>query len=378
MIKCRLLIIAAVLWLLTAFSFPVHASNIDEYGKNGLDAFGASELTDFLDEDTRKLLDEMGVSGAGLENIMKLSPSSTVNALLGILRTGMEIPLRGFLVCCGTAMLTGICEGLLNEDEKSKALIGLAGGCFAVLAVFVPASGSLNSCVSAMKLCAGFEKALIPVLAAMLTACGKPTAAISLKGLSFAAAEFVSAFAEETALPLVGTVGALGIWGGMMPSLKLESVSDILRKITAYSLSVITALFSGITMLKGAAASAADNLGGKAVKLVTGTFVPVVGGALNEAFSAFAGSLAALKNGVGIFGIIVFAAIILPSMAEMLMWIIALRAASAFSGMIGCNCCTGVFNGTAYVFSMANTLLLLTAVVFVISSGTVLLTGAGA
>lgn len=374
MIK-RILTAAAVLLLIPLFNIRACANteyyDAQKYYDEQFEASGASELSEYLDNNTKEYLEKLGCSEAEYEGVTSFSLEAVFDVLLKMLRANVDAPLKGCLTACGAVMLVSVCAGFFPDDEKTKGVLNLICGSFVLISVFIPASGALRSGVSALKLCAGFEKALIPVLAAVLTASGSPGTALSYQGAAFAAAQTVETLAENTALPLVFITGIIGSVGAFLPTLKLSAVSDLLRKTTQTVIGIVASLFTGFIAIKNIIAGSADGLAAKGIKLVTSTFIPVVGGALNEVYSALAGSLSLLKSVVGIYGILAVAAMIIPSVICLALWVLAMRAAGTVSELLGNSQCSEILKNISYMFSMLNVMLIFSAAVFVLSSGMV-------
>lgn len=361
--------------LIFVFSPQPQAANIDEYKKDILESSGAQELRDYLDDEARGFLKRIGLDEIDTQAILDFSPSAVISAVVGIFKEKWKEPMKALVSSIGTALLLSICASLVPDDDKNRSMLSLVGSCFAIITLYKAVYGTVRACASCVKACIGFEKLLIPILTALLTASGKPASAISYNGVSFLIAEFASMLAEGFVLPAAAVVGALYLCSGMIPEIRLTPVADILRKAVTYILSISAALFSGTIAIRSLVSASADSVGAKAVKLVSSTFVPIVGGALGEAFSSFAGSVSLIRNTVGVFGIVALGAICIPVLAEALLWIFSMRIASAVSEMLGCQCCVTVYNGVAYVCSMLNTLLILCITMLVISSATVIVTG---
>ena len=187
---------------------------------------------------------------------------------------------------------------------------------------------------------------------------------------AFAAAEFTEAFSNDFALPLTGISAALGITGAMLPTLRLSSVSEMIRKTMTAALACVSGLFTGFMALKSVLASSADALVVKGVRTVA-SFIPVVGGSLGEAYTSVTASLSLLKNTVGIYAVAAFFVMVVPVAINLALWVFSLRAACAVSELLDCRVCTEILKNTAGVFSMTNAVLLLCAAVFIISSGIV-------
>lgn len=382
MIK-RTLKIIFVLLLVFVFQTDAYAEeagnnvSAEEYYKQQYEASGASDLQKYLDENSKEYLEAIGCESAELDGILSLSVGSVAEALLKMLRANISAPLKGCFTACGAVMLVGICSGFFPDDEKTKGVLNLVCGSFVIISVLVPAAQTVRAGASAMRLCAVFEKALIPVLAAVMTASGSPTAAFSYQGAAFAAAQATEALAENFAVPLVMVSGILGAVGAILPTLKLSAVSELIRKTSSTVIGSAAALFTGFIAIKNVVAGSADTLAAKGVKLAASTFVPVVGGALSEAYSALSGSLALLKSAVGIFGILAILAVCLPSVISLALWALAMRAACMISDLLGNSQCSEIMKNISYMFSMLNSMLIFSAAVLVISSGIVAAMKAG-
>lgn len=358
-------------FMLICFRVDCCAYDAGEHYSSQYEASGASELSEYLDESSREYLEAIGCNGADIDGIMSFSLGSIFETVLSMLRDNVSKPLKGCITATGAVLMVSVCAAFFPEDEKAKGVLNLICGCFVLTSVFIPAIDVVNSGASAMKLCAGFEKALIPVLAGVMTASGNPVSALSYQGTTFVAAQAVEALANGFIVPLVCISGMLGAVGALLPTLKLSAVSDMIRKTSSTVIGLAAAMFSGFLTLKNIISGTADSLTAKGIKLAASTFVPVVGGALSEAYSAFAGSLSLLRGAVGIYGIIAVAAIYLPVIINLALWSLAMRVAYTVSDLLGNTQCSEILKNVSYMFSMLNTVLIISAAVFVISSGIV-------
>lgn len=366
--------ISYILFIFLLFAvFPVsaHAANTDEYYKDRLEASGADELSGYLSDETNGYLNKLGCGDIDFEKILDVSPKAIFELLWDMIKGGAAEPLKAMLKATGIVLTVSVCSGFFPDDEKSKAVLNLVCGCVTVIGIFVPAMNSIKAAVSAIGVCAAFEKALIPVLAGVVTASGNPTLALTFKGAAFAAAEFIESLAGNFAMPLIGISGALGVTGAMLPTLRLSAISDVIRKTLTTVLAGAAGLFTGFLGLKSVLSSSADGLVVKGVKLAT-SFVPVVGGALGEAYTSVAASLSLLKSTIGIYAIIAFFVTGIPIVINLALWVLALRVACSVSDLLDCRVCSEVLKNIAFVFTTANALLLLCMAVFIISSGLVI------
>ncbi len=362
----------SALIFLAIFTLPSFAANTDEYYKDQLEASGAKELSELLDDETKDYLERVGCGDMDFATMLDSSPKAIFSLMAEITEGCLKAPLAGAMKAVAAVMLISVCGGFFPNDERSRAVMGCVCGCFLMLSVFSGGVSAVKAGVSAISACAVFEKALIPVLAGVMTASGNPAAAVSVQGAAFAAAETLTALAENFFLPLIGVTAALGAVGAMLPTLRLSAVSDLIRKTVSSVLGICAAMFSGLLSIKCVIAGSADSLTARGVKLAANTFVPVVGGALSEAYSSVAGSLALMKNAVGAYGAIALFFIAAPPAVQLALWALAMRAACAVAELLGCAQQAEMLKNIGYVFAMTNTLLILCAAVLMISAGTVL------
>ena len=127
-----------------------------------------------------------------------------------------------------------------------------------------------------------------------------------------------------------------------------------------------------VVTIKGALASSADSVSVKGIKLLAGNTIPIVGGAIGDAYTSVLGSLNLIKGTVGAFGIFAIAAVNIPVITEMLLWMIAVNICSALCGLLGEENAAKVLDGVSGVLSLTNTITVFSAVVFILSTGIIL------
>ncbi len=369
-------VIPVLLFILFVFSVQASAANIDEYNGDSLEACGADELSEYLSDETEDYLEKIGCDDIDFEKMLDVSPKVVFQLIFDMVRGEIKEPLKALLKVTGIVLLVSVCSGFFPDDEKSKTVLNMISGCVTVLGIFAPAMKSVSAAVSAIGMCADFEKALIPVLATVLTANGNPSLALTYKGAAFAAAEFIGSLASETAMPLIGISASLGITGAMLPTLRLSAISEIIRKTATTVLGCTAGLFTGFLSLKSVLSSSADGLVVKGVKMAS-SFIPVVGNALGEAYTSVFASMSLLRNSIGIYAIVVIFITGVPVAVNLALWVFSMRIACSVSELLDCRICSEILRNIAFVFSLTNAILVLCMAVFIISSGLVVSLKAG-
>ena len=185
--------------------------------------------------------------------------------------------------------------------------------------------------------------------------------------ICFSAAEAISALGKNYVVPIVGAVTALDLTGSLMPSMKLSGITELVKKTVIQTLSFTATLYVSFLGIKGALANAADTVASKGIKLVISSAVPIVGGAVSEAYSGIIGSLVLVRSTVGIFGIIVIAVITVPSMLQLLFWIFALKLGAAAGEVFSLGGVSSLLKALSCAITLLNVVILFGAVLFIIS-----------
>ncbi len=368
-------VLSVITAILIIFFFSVSAFSFTD---EELELSGANELSEYLSEETLDYMKRIGCEDIEFEKMLGVSPAEIFELFSELIKKGTSAPIRGMMKAAGAALMISVISGFFPDDEKSKSILNIACGCFVVVGVLSDAAQSVGAAVAAIESCAAFEKALIPVLAAILTVGGNPAAALSVRGTAFAAAQVTESLAKNIVLPLLGLSSSLNICGAVLPTLRLSAVGDIIRKTATTVLATSAGLFSGLLGLKAVIAVGADSLAVKGVKMASGTFIPVIGSALGEIYTSFSASISLLKTTVGVYAIVAFIAIGLPIVINLALWALSMKAASAISDLLDCRQCSELLKNMGFIFSGINTVLILCMSVFIVTAGvTVLIKNGG-
>lgn len=335
------------------------------------------EIYNSLDSETQALMKEIGADTADFDSIFSVTPKK-IFALAKKLVTGsIEAPTRSAVRLIAVIILIAIFDCFAPEGEKIKTVVDIVGTMLCIISVISPLSTSVGSAVASISVGEKLMLALIPVLAAVVAATGNPTLAASFQSIAFAGAQIISGISNNFIVPIVGAVMALDITGAIMPSFKLGGITSLIKKTVTAVLTFVSTLFVSFLGIKGALANAADTVASKGIKLVISSAVPVVGGALSEAYSGIIGSLVLVKSTVGIFGIAAVALINLPSCLQLLFWIFALKFSAAVGELFDKQSIAALLKALASSLTLLNVVLLFNAVLFIISTALILVIKAG-
>lgn len=294
-----------------------------------------------------------------------------------IARGSFKKPIKDMIIIAGVVVLVGLIKGTAAAENFSEPL-NIVIGCAVAITVFASSAGVISQGMSAVEVTSDFMLALIPVLAGIITAAGNPTLALTYGSFAMAAAQAAAQTAGNIIMPLCGAFSAFGMSASLSPELKLTKLADMIKKLTIGVLSFVAAAFSAVLGLKSLLAGSADTLASKGIKLALNSAVPIVGGALSDAYSSIIGSVSLLKSTVGVFGVIAVVMIDLPVVLQLTARIILLKLLGVLSSSMGDDTTGEVLDTLSSALTVINAAVIFTATLFIISTGIVISVKAGA
>lgn len=360
-------IFAVCVLIILSFSVNAYAAGESEYYNGQVESSGAEDILSRLDSETKERLGELGIEDVNFSSLFDVSFSKIFSFVKKAAEGKLESPLKSLMKLLSVIILIAVCESFMPDDDKMKNVINMAAVLFSVTVIISPLYDAMESAVSSVGVCADFMKSLIPVLVGIVSASGNPSLAVSFQSCAFAAAEVISALGKNYVVPIVGAVTALDLTGSLMPSMKLSGITELVKKTVIQTLSFTATLYVSFLGIKGVLANAADTVASKGIKLVISSAVPIVGGAVSEAYSGIIGSLVLVRSTVGIFGIIVIAVITVPSMLQLLFWIFALKLGAAAGEVFSLGGVSSLLKALSCAITLLNVVILFGAVLFIIS-----------
>ncbi len=171
--------------------------------------------------------------------------------------------------------------------------------------------------------------AVMPVLLTLMTAIGgnvsvgiyQPTVAV-LSG------SIISVF-TKILLPIFIVSMVFSIVGNLSNNIKLDKFSSFFSSLFKWIIGIVFTIFSAFLAIQGISAGSVDGISIKTAKYTIKNSVPVVGSYLADGFNLIIASSVLIKNSVGLCGLIVLLATILVPVLKLVIYMFALKLASA-------------------------------------------------
>lgn len=348
-----------ILFIIFAASPCAYAVGEDEqeYIDEQLGSLGIDEMLDLIDDDGRDILKETGISEIDFDTLINISPKAFFNTVANAFRGNIAGPLKTLIRLAGVSIMLALADCLKGKrSDYFTGIISVAGCLFISVITAVPLCACISDVCSAIKLSGDFMLLYIPALVAVIAVSGSPLTAFTYNSMLFGVAQMLSQFSKSVVMSLTGILLSFNIVSGVCPELKLDGISSSVKKAVTVSLGFISTIFVGLLTTKGLLAQSGDTVGAKGAKFLAGSFIPVIGSTLGDAFTTVSGCLGMVRSTLGVFGVMALFAINLPVTAQAVLWIAAINAAALFSGVIGQTESAKILKG----ISQAMTLLLVT------------------
>ena len=371
-------VILALLLMLFCFSPRAQCAENNELYDEQLEASGANELFDVLTRDELELLETLGLDEIDFDSVFSPSLRSVTDLFWQIIRSEYRLPFESLGVAAMCVVALAAVSQFLPDGIKISKVPGFTAGIMTALSVVIPLSSCITRAVSASALSSNFVTALIPVLAAIITAGGKPSLALTYNSLSFAAAQVVSSLGSTVIRPVIQVIMSLSIISCVSQSADISKILEFAKKTVVFVMSLSATVFVTMLSLKGMLAASADTVAVRGIRFLIGNMIPVVGGAVSDAYLSIVGTLSLVKNTVGVFALAAVAVINLPVIAECIMWVLTLNMLALLGDVFSQNGLSSLFRSVSSAAVLLCVTVVLEMLVFLLSVGLVLVIGGSA
>ena len=206
----------------------------------------------------------------------------------------------GALACA--VLLSGI-SSAVSGSLGGEDVCSLAGVCVCAVLVFTVIKTSFDVLHTALSASVTFMTALMGIMCYVYGFLGKVGAVgVSVSTLA-AVLQAVQMIASYVLFPLTGTVFGLTLAGCLKDAQGLSGISSFVKKTAVFILSASGAAVTLALSLGGVFSAVSDGVLKKSVKFAVGSFVPIIGSSLSEAYDAVFSSINIIKTTAGAGGI---------------------------------------------------------------------------
>ena len=326
------------------------------------------------DSDISDKLEEFSISVRNSEGFGNITLSGIITWLTETFLNSLKAPVKMLGRIMAAALLCTIFQNISEQGSSVSEIYNTAGILTVILSVYGCIDAAIAIINSALETLSVFMLSYIPIFASVTASAGHFAAAGSYYGSDLFLCECI-AFASKTLLmPLVSVLTAMSVTGAINPDMRLGRVSFTVKKAVQWILGILTTLFTGLLTIQSTVGASADSLRSKAVRLTASSFIPFVGRAVSESYSAIKGSIGVIKTGTGAVGVIIIAIIVIPPIIAVIADRAAISLGKLFCEMLGLDRTAALLDELGTVLAIAMSVLIYFSIMFVISTCMILMT----
>ncbi len=363
------IIMMAIFSTLSSFNAYAFDYDNDEYGSmlSGYDTSFVEEL----DDESREVLDALGLLDFDYSKIINLSMSDLINIFKDLFIQKLQNPLKSvalvFIILCLSSFFQGIKEA--SQEGEMASLFSSVSAIVIALILLAEIKETIAVSAASISVCADFIFAFVPAFLIIVAASGNTLAAVTSNGMLLALGQAVNYISKNLFLPVSNCILALSIASGIRSDSNLYALIQTLKKYITTAISLCATGFVSVLSIKTVVAAKADVIGIRSIRFAINSVVPVIGGAISEGLLSIQAYSSLVKSSVGIVGIIAVAAIFLPSIISVSIWRLFLSLCSAVSDVFNDGSVKCILDAFINALLIMNVLLLLTMTTTIISIG---------
>ncbi len=337
-----------------------------------------SPYTEQIKGQVDEILDDYDISYS-LDDISDMSLDGLASGIKESVESRIAAPFR----LLGIILILVIFSAFIKSAGESALsprgvnMFSLVSVISAVTVISTPLLNSFDYAADAMERGGNFMLVFVPVFAGISVFSGGLTAVSTYNVITLSAAEIFVELAKNIFMPVIGMTAALAVVNSVFSKAPVDGLIRMIQKAVTWSLTVLTTLFTGFLTIKSTISAAADGAAAKTVRLMISGFVPVVGGAVSDAYSTVKGSLNLVRCTAGAAGVIAISMILLPPVLELLCFRLVMKLGAGVAGLFSAEPIEKLLKSLDAGLSIAIAIIVCFSLLFIISTAILMKTISG-
>lgn len=352
---------------LTAFIILICSVNVS--ASDGL-AIG-EELSKADLSSAHDFLEDNDVDLSQPETIKNVDSFSLLNYFFRLFRETIRSPGKILIITTALALISQLATSVSTKSGLNAEVFIII--CFITISPYL--LSSLSDMLSAVKSQHSFMVSYMPIFAGITAASGNMSGAVSYNALVLYASEGIAYLASAILKPMLMCMMVMSCAQAINPD--LPNLTATIRRFFVAVIGIVMTVFIGVIGLQTVVGRSGNEIALKAGKFLVSSFVPIIGMSISEAYKTVSVSMSAIRTSVGAVGLVVLIVILAVPIISMLSYRIILNISKWTCTLTGAYKLSNLMNGLADVYSLCITVLLIYAMMFIISTGIIIMMGSG-
>ena len=357
-------VLLAMIFILPLFFFDVSGVSVDgELWEEFVNSLPQS-VTDSFENGTLENVESFGES---------VSEMSSARYVIGRILDCIGLELRGsltlFCSLCAllvlNASLSGASGTFLGADLGGAVRFCSAGAIFA--SVIYSQYGHFESIEMFFDSLGSLMRAMIPIGASLWAMGGNIVSASSGSATLYIMLGVSEGLFRTTVTPVCSVMSVLNLCDAMSDGMRTGRMLGAIRRIYSFFLCSVMTLLISCLAAQTALSASADGVAARTARLVSGSFIPILGGSVGETLRTVASGVGYLKNIFGVGGILMIFSLLLPVCISTLLFRAVFLVSGGIADMLGLASEARLLDGLGEVYGTMLAVVTSVSVMFLLS-----------
>ena len=346
---------------------------------SGINTFDGAieELRDSLSDEVKERMDALGMDGVDVEASTSISVSELLALFVDELTEAVQTPLSSCVIAVAMIVLASLLEGCVYSLRHTdmKDVLSVVTALLLIGTLAAPIAELIGYALSVISSSAQIMLLYIPLMIGIMSFSGRVVSAGGYYTTVLSASEAVSQLSSRFFAPLLNGYLGISVASSFGGRVRLHSFCELLYSFIRWTLIFVMSIYTAVLSLQTVMANAADTVAIRAARFTLSSFIPMVGGAISEAYKTISGSVDLLRSGLGVFVILAVIVAFLPVVVRLVLWQAAMKLALCTAQALGVESPAALLSSLLMVLSAVIAVTVSTAAVFIISSAALMQVG---
>lgn len=347
--------------------------SIESIIKEQLEAMDIEQIEDLFDIASRNGSIFKDISpGEIIQSLIRGESIFDLNDILGAICNHFMHEITGSIVLGIQIVAICIIIGLLKNfstsfsDETVSSLGIIVCSCCVMILCLKVFMEVYKICSNSVETMTVTMQALLPVLVPLLIAMGSFTSGSILNPFIVTAITIFNSILQRVIMPAIYLSCIFILVNSLSDRDYVKKLALFIRGFAIAAMGLSVTLFSGLTIMQGMVTKTADGMLAKTAKYSVDNFVPIVGGFAADSIDLILSCTTIIKNGVGIFGLIIILTLLIIPMVKILAAAIVIKLTAVITEPIANKTISDCLNEIGNTVITLAVILFLGAIMFLI------------
>lgn len=328
------------------------------------DELNLDKAMDLITDEAKKSEIDFSPSGTINENGLSINKifSSAATSLTRSLSGQMHFVCKILIVLIFYSIITTF----VSQNEALRFSVQFAFSAIIATILLSHTEKAMSEAVKYVDEISTFMTGMLPFFSSISAINGEITTSAVQKMIVVGATTVIQNLINSLALPLCRLGVALSV-AGYISRIDFGALSDFISITATKVVTVACGIMCAILYFQNAITTVTDTIALRSVKLMAGSFIPIVGSFVSEASGTLFASIRLLKSNFGIFAICILLYTSIGPIVSFFVLKLSMRFSGIISRLIGCGSEGKIFGEISRIYNILSSVMIASVCFFIFS-----------